>query len=84
VRSFELETKDFALKSRPNEETQMSEVGVHLDQESDEYRARFFSGKGTDYALVCGACREAPERIEANLPSVSAERFAPIEENGNS
>jgi hypothetical protein len=69
-------------KSRPSEEAQMIRICVHLDQGSDRDHARFFSGKGTEYALVCVACREAPETIVANLRSVSAERFAEIEENG--
>ena len=35
-----------------------------------------FSGVGTEYALVCLACRSDPEGIEASLREVTPEQFA--------
>lgn len=60
----------------------MPRVCIHMDQDADQDYAKSFSGVGTDYALVCLACRSTPEAIEANLRPVSPERFARIEEEG--
>ena len=60
----------------------MPRVCVHLDQETEWEYARYFSGIGVEYALVCLTCREHPDGIEANLREVSLERFAQIDEGG--
>ncbi len=60
----------------------MPRVCVHLDQGTDWDYARYFSGVGVEYALVCLTCREHPDGIEANLREVSPERFAQIDEGG--
>lgn len=60
----------------------MPRVCVHLDQGTDRNYARYFGGAGVEYALVCPACREHPDGIEANLHEVSPERFAQIDEGG--
>jgi hypothetical protein len=60
----------------------MPRVCVHLDRETDWDYARYFSGVGVEYALVCLTCREHPDEIEAYLREVSPERFAQIDEGG--
>ena len=60
----------------------MPRVWHHLDQATDWDYARYFSGVGLEYALVCPACREHPDGIEADLREVSPERFARIDEDG--
>ena len=60
----------------------MPRVCFHLDGSTDWGYARCFSGSGTEHSLVCGACSREPGAIEANLRTVSAERFEAIEEGG--
>ncbi len=62
----------------------MPRVCLHLNATNEWWGyAKSFSGLGTEYALVCTACSAFPETIEASLRSVSIERFAQIEENGD-
>ena len=60
----------------------MPRVCIHLNKVTDSDYARYFTGDGTDHALVCLLCRDKPESIEGNLCLVSPERFTQIEEGG--
>lgn len=61
----------------------MPRVCIHMDGATDWDYARYFGGIGLEYALVCTACRDQPEGIEANLREVPPERFAQIDEDGH-
>lgn len=60
----------------------MPRVCIHLDEATDWDYARYFTGVGLEYALVCLACCEHPDEIEANLRDVAPERFRQIDEGG--
>lgn len=61
----------------------MPRVCTHLDEATDWEYARYFSGVGLEYALVCLDCRNHPDGIEAALREVSPERFAQIDADGS-
>jgi hypothetical protein len=60
----------------------MPRVCIHLDRGTGCDYAHYFSGAEVEHALVCLACREDPDGIEANLSVVTPERFAQIEQGG--
>lgn len=60
----------------------MQLICEHLLESNDSEYAKYFTGKGIEYALVCPSCRANPESIPLHLCEVDPERFAGIEAEG--
>lgn len=61
---------------------QPRQVCLHLFSNRAADYCKRFTGVGKDYDLICLACKQQPEQIEANLWAICPSCFAAIEDEG--